>query len=242
MCCSGSLSPEKGVEKAKKWIGLDNQDYASKVSCKEPYQWDKSGKLTKSWGIAEELPPLKYKVVAYDFGIKWNILRSLRLNGMDVTVVPAETSAENVLKRKPDGVFFSNGPADPAAVSYAIDAAKSLIGKVPIMGICLGHQILGIACGGERFRLKFGHHGCNHPVKNLKTKMVEITSQNHNFAISEKNFPSCLHKTHINLNDGTIEGLRHKREPMFAVQYHPESSPGPHDPYYLFVQFKKIMG
>ena len=241
MCCSGSLSPEKGVEKAKKWIGLDNQDYASKVSCKEPYQWDKSGKLTKSWGIAEELPPLKYKVVAYDFGIKWNILRSLRLNEMDVTVVPAETSAANVLKRKPDGVFFSNGPADPAAVSYAIDAAKSLIGKVPIMGICLGHQILGIACGGERFRLKFGHHGCNHPVKNLKTKMVEITSQNHNFAISEKNFPACLHKTHINLNDGTIEGLRHKREPMFAVQYHPESSPGPHDPYYLFAQFKKLM-
>jgi carbamoyl-phosphate synthase small subunit len=241
MCCTGKLSPEKAIQKAKGWEGLDNKDYASKVSCNKPYQWDKDGKLTKSWGICSELPKIEFKVVAYDFGIKWNILRSMRLNGMDVTVVPAKTSAEEVLAKKPDGVFLSNGPADPAAVSYAIEASMKLIGKVPIMGICLGHQILGIACGGERFRLKFGHHGCNHPVKHLENGSVEITSQNHNYAIREDSFPSTVEVTHINLNDQTVEGIRHKKEPMFAVQYHPEASPGPHDPRYLFNQFKELM-
>jgi carbamoyl-phosphate synthase small subunit len=241
MCCSGKLSPEKAVEKAKAWEGLDNKDYASKVSCDKPYQWDKDGELTKSWGICSELPQIELKVVAYDFGIKWNILRSMRLSGMDVTVVPAKTTAEEVLAKKPDGVFLSNGPADPAAVSYAIEASRKLLGKVPIMGICLGHQILGIACGGERFRLKFGHHGCNHPVKRLETGSVEITSQNHNYAIKEDSFPSTVEVTHINLNDQTVEGIRHKKEPMFAVQYHPEASPGPHDPLYLFKQFKELM-
>ena len=241
MCCSGKLSPEKAVEKAKEWEGLDNKDYASKVSCGKPYQWDKDGKLTKSWGICSELPKIEFKVVAYDFGIKWNILRSMRLSGMDVTVVPAKTTAEEVLAKKPDGVFLSNGPADPAAVSYAIDASRKLLGKVPIMGICLGHQILGIACGGERFRLKFGHHGCNHPVKRLETGSVEITSQNHNYAIKEDSFPATVEVTHINLNDQTVEGIRHKKEPMFAVQYHPEASPGPHDPRYLFNQFRELM-
>ena len=241
MCCSGKLSPEQAVEKAKEWEGLDNKDYASKVSCDKPYQWDKDGKLTKSWGICSELPEIEFKVVAYDFGIKWNILRSMRLSGMDVTVVPAKTSAEEVLAKKPDGVFLSNGPADPAAVSYAIEASRKLLGKVPIMGICLGHQILGIACGGERFRLKFGHHGCNHPVKRLETGSVEITSQNHNYAIREDSFPSTVEVTHINLNDLTVEGIRHKKEPMFSVQYHPEASPGPHDPFYLFNQFRELM-
>ncbi len=241
MCCSGKLSPEKAVEKAKEWEGLDNKDYASKVSCGKPYNWDKDGKLTKSWGICSELPKIEFKVVAYDFGIKWNILRSMRLSGMDVTVVPAKTTAEEVLAKKPDGVFLSNGPADPAAVSYAIESSKKLIGKVPVMGICLGHQILGIACGGERFRLKFGHHGCNHPVKRLENGSVEITSQNHNYAIREDSFPSTVEVTHINLNDQTVEGIRHKKEPMFAVQYHPEASPGPHDPRYLFNQFKELM-
>jgi carbamoyl-phosphate synthase small subunit len=241
MCCSGKLSPEKAVEKAKAWEGLDNKDYASKVSCDKPYQWDKDGELTKSWGICSELPQIELKVVAYDFGIKWNILRSMRLSGMGVTVVPAKTTAEEVLAKKPDGVFLSNGPADPAAVSYAIEASRKLLGKVPIMGICLGHQILGIACGGERFRLKFGHHGCNHPVKRLETGSVEITSQNHNYAIKEDSFPSTVEVTHINLNDQTVEGIRHKKEPMFAVQYHPEASPGPHDPLYLFKQFKELM-
>jgi len=160
---------------------------------------------------------------------------------MEVTVVPAATPAERVLEMKPDGVFFSNGPADPAAVSYAVDAAKKLIGEIPIMGICLGHQILGLACGAERFKLKFGHHGCNHPVMRLEDASVEITSQNHNFGLDPESIPDCLEITHINLNDQTVEGIRHKSEPMFAVQYHPEASPGPHDPYYLFDAFKEMM-
>jgi carbamoyl-phosphate synthase small subunit len=235
------LSDEEGVARAKAWCGLDNQDYASKVSCEKAYKWDADGSLTKSWGVADELPEIEYNIVAYDFGIKWNILRSLRLQGFDVTVVPAQTPASEVLAMKPDGVFFSNGPADPAAVTYAIEAAKELIGKVPIMGICLGHQILSIASGADRFRLKFGHHGCNHPVKNLATGEVEITSQNHNFAIAEDSIPDCLEITHINLNDNTVEGIRHKTAPMFAVQYHPEAAPGPHDPAYLFDQFKELM-
>ena len=161
---------------------------------------------------------------------------------MNVKVVPAQTSASDVLKEKPDGIFFSNGPADPAAVKYAIVAAKELIGKVPIMGICLGHQILSMALGADRFRLKFGHHGCNHPVMKLADETVEITSQNHNFAIDAKSIPDSIEVTHINLNDQTLEGVKHKTEPMFAVQYHPESSPGPHDPFYLFDDFKKMMG
>ena len=244
MCCSPEkISPEDAVKKAKEWCGLDNQDYASRVSCGSAYQWDADGSKTLSWGMeATTLPPVKFKVTAYDFGIKWNILRAMRLHGMDVTVVPAKTPAEDVLKNKPDGVFLSNGPADPAAVSYAIDAAKKLVGKVPVMGICLGHQILSMACGGERFRLKFGHHGCNHPVMNLETRGVEITSQNHNFAIKAESMPSCLEITHMNLNDNTVEGISHKTEPMFAVQYHPEAAPGPHDPAYLFGKFEKIMG
>ena len=240
-CSKKNLTPEQGVEKARAWCGLDNQDYASKVCCDKPYQWDPDGLLTMSWGIASELPPVEFKVVAFDFGIKWNILRNLRLHGMDVTVVPAKTTAEEVLKMKPDGVFLSNGPADPAAVTYAIKAAKKLIGKVPVMGICLGHQILGIACGGDRFRLKFGHHGCNHPVKNLLTEKVEITSQNHNFGINLDSMPECLEVTHMNLNDNTVEGFKHRTEPMFAVQYHPEASPGPHDPNYLFNNFRELM-
>ncbi|OGV52343.1 MAG: carbamoyl phosphate synthase small subunit [Lentisphaerae bacterium GWF2_52_8] len=239
-CSPEKLSPEEGIAKARAWCGLDNQDYAVKVTCKEAYQWDLDGSKTKVWNMPE-LPKAELKIVAYDFGIKWNILRMLRLHGMEVTVVPAQTSAAEVLKLKPDGVFLSNGPADPAAVSYAIKASKELVGKVPVMGICLGHQILSLACGADRFRLKFGHHGCNHPVKNLETGAVEITSQNHNFAVDIKSIPSCLEVTHINLNDNTVEGVKHKKEPMFAVQYHPEAAPGPNDPKYLFEQFRKMM-
>jgi len=241
LCCTGALSEEEAVKKAREWQGLVNQDYASRVSCTEPYCWDKDGNLTRSWGIAEDLPPADFNIIAYDFGIKWNILRSLRVNGMDIKIVPAKTPAEKVLEEKPDGVFLSNGPADPAAVSYAIENAKKLIGKVPVMGICLGHQILGLASGAERFKLKFGHHGCNHPVMRLEDRTVEITSQNHNFGLAADSIPSCLEVTHVNLNDQTVEGIRHKTEPMFAVQYHPESSPGPHDPYYLFTEFRKLM-
>lgn len=240
-CSEEDISAEQGVAEARGWSGLDNQDYAAKVTCDESYQWDSDDSLTTSWGIAAELPPADRRIVAYDFGVKWNILRSLRKTGMSVTVVPAKTPAAEVLALRPDGVFFSNGPADPAAVSYAIENAKGLIGKVPIMGICLGHQLLSLACGAERFRLKFGHHGINHPVQKLDDNSIEITSQNHNFAIKADSLPGCLELTHINLNDDTVEGVRHKTEPMFAVQYHPESSPGPHDPYYLFARFREMM-
>ncbi len=236
------ISEADAVEKAKGWEGLDGQDYAARVTCKEPYQWDPDGKLTCTWGIADKLNNADLKIVAYDFGIKWNILRSMRTCGMDVMVVPAETPADKVLAMKPDGVFLSNGPADPSAVTYAIDAAKALIGRVPVMGICLGHQILGLALGGKTYRLKFGHHGCNHPVKDLMTAKIEITSQNHNYAVDFESLDETkVEITHVNLYDGTVEGLRHKKEPVFCVQYHPEAAPGPHDPFYLFNRFRDLI-
>jgi len=241
LCVSGEKSEAEAVELAKAWEGLDGQDYASRVSVDTSFTWDPEGEDSASWGLPGPLPPADIKLVSYDFGIKWNILRSLRQQGMEVQVVPAKTTAEEVLALNPDGVFYSNGPADPAAVQYAADNAKGLIGKVPIMGICLGHQLLSLACGAETYRLKFGHHGCNHPVKDLETGKVEITSQNHNFAVSADPLPSCLEVTHINLNDDTVEGIRHKTKQMFAVQYHPESAPGPHDPYYLFERFRKMI-
>lgn len=238
----GKVSEEDAVLKAREWEGLDNQDYAGKVTCAESFKWDEDGKLTCSWGVAEKLPTADINVVAYDFGIKWNILRSLRLNGMDVTVVPASTSSADVLAMNPDGVFLSNGPADPSAVKYAIKSARELLGKVPMMGICLGHQLLGHAVGGKTVRLKFGHHGCNHPVMDLKTRKVEITSQNHNFAVDQDSIDaSKVNITHINLNDQTVEGIEHRTEPMFSVQYHPEACPGPHDPYYLFKRFRSLI-
>lgn len=244
-CSDEILSDEDCINRAKEWRGLDGQDYASKVSCKTPYNFDDIEMAKSSyWGLSEDekLPEVKFNIVAYDFGIKWNILRSLRLHGISAKIVPATTPYDEVMKYKPDGVFFSNGPADPAAVTYAIDAAKKLIGKVPIMGICLGHQILSIACGAITTRLKFGHHGCNHPVKNLVTGSVEITSQNHNFAVTSESIKNTqLEISHINLNDKSVEGIKHTKEPLFAVQYHPEAAPGPHDPSYLFKQFKDMM-
>lgn len=242
MAVSGTLSEEEAVRRAQAWGGLDGQDYAARVTCDAAYPWDPDGRLTCTWGITEACPDPDLKIVALDFGIKWNILRGLKRMGMDVTVVPAQTGAEAILALKPDGVFFSNGPADPAAVTYAIQTARDLLGRVPIMGICLGHQLLSIAAGGSTYRLKFGHHGCNHPVKDCETGKVEITSQNHNYAVAPDSLdPARVEVTHINLNDGTVEGIRHRTEPMFAVQYHPEAGPGPHDPYYLFDRFRKLI-
>ncbi len=238
----------EAVAKAREWEGLDGQDYAAKVTCEKGYEF-KTGLtgLTRLSGDMSTDPknpvnlvnPVK-RIVCYDFGVKTNILRSLA-SWAKVTVVPAKTPAEEVLKMKPDGVFLSNGPADPAAVTYAIENIKKLLGPLPIMGICLGHQLLSLACGAKTGRLKFGHHGCNHPVKNLATGHVEITSQNHNFAVLPETVPDCLEVTHINLNDNSIEGVRHKTLPAFSVQYHPESCPGPHDSKYLFDEFRKMV-
>jgi carbamoyl-phosphate synthase small subunit len=243
VCATGSVTPEEGVAKAREWCGLDGQDYAAKVSATKAYDWDTDDAKTTTWGAADHaLPPADLKIVAYDFGIKWNILRQLRLHGMRVRVVPAKTTAQAVLALKPDGVFLSNGPADPAAVTYAIDSIRALLGKVPLMGICLGHQLLGTAIGGRTGRLKFGHHGCNHPVQDVQTGKVEITSQNHNFTVLPETLDAgTVEVTHINLNDQTIEGLRHRREPAFSVQYHPEAGPGPHDSRYLFKRFRELI-
>ena len=225
------------IARAREWEGLDGQDYASKVTCERAYEFLSANGAENAKGAASP------HVVCYDFGVKTNILRSLAA-WAKVTVVPAKTPAEEVLAMNPDGVFLSNGPADPAAVTYAIDNIRKILesGKTPVMGICLGHQLLSIACGAKTGRLKFGHHGCNHPVKNLKTGEVEITSQNHNFAVLPESVPDCLEVTHVNLNDNSIEGVRHKTLPAFSVQYHPESCPGPHDSRYLFAEFRKMIG
>jgi len=220
------IFPAEAVKLARAWIGLDGQDYAAKVTTAKSYCWSPEG---------------DFHVVVLDFGVKYNILRKLAEQNLKVTVVPGHTSAPNVLSLNPDGVFLSNGPADPSAVTYAADTIRTLVGKVPMMGICLGHQLLGIACGAECKRLKFGHHGCNHPVKNLLTGAVEITSQNHNYALDQKTLPDSLEMTHLNLNDQTVEGIRHKTEPAFSVQYHPEAAPGPHDSAPLFAQFRQLM-
>ena len=242
LCVSGQVSEADGVARARAWEGLDGKDYAAQVSCEKAFEWDPDGAASRSWGQPKELPPIAHRVVAYDFGIKWNILRNLRQAGMQVTVVPAKTTAAQVLARKPDGVFLSNGPADPAAVEYAIVAIRELLGQVPIMGICLGHQLLGLALGARTYRLKFGHHGCNHPVMNLATREVEITSQNHNFALAQDTLDLAkIEITHQNLNDQTIEGIQCRHVPAFSVQYHPEAAPGPHDAHWMFEKFRGLM-
>ncbi len=242
LSASGRLSEAEAVAAARAWPGLDGQDYASRVTCDRPYRWDEADVLSRPWGSEAPLPPADLRVAVYDYGVKWNILRCLRRAGMAVTVVPAATPAAAVLAMRPDGVLLSNGPADPAALGYAVAAARDLVGKVPLMGICLGHQVLGLALGGRTYRLKFGHHGGNHPVLDRATRRVEITSQNHNYALAAESLDaSRVEVTHVNLNDRTVEGLRHKSEPAFAVQYHPESAPGPHDPLYHFAAFRDLI-
>lgn len=217
---------------------------ASVVSCKEPYRWDEVDRTPFALepgdtGTSNGRP---YNVVAYDYGIKRNILRRLASYGCAVTIVPVDYPAESVLHMNPDGIFLSNGPGDPAAVRAAIGNIKKLIGRKPIFGICLGHQLLGLALGGRTFKLKFGHRGANHPVKHIPTGKIEITSQNHGFAVDPDSLDAAsLEITHINLNDGTNEGFRHRTLPLYSVQYHPEASPGPHDSDYLFRDFITVM-
>ncbi len=236
-----SADAEALVAKARALPHMVGLDLAKTVTVAKPYDWaDPSIDLARE-GKAPAAQ--RFHVVAYDFGIKQNILRRLVDVGCRVTVVPAKTSGEDVLAMKPDGVFLSNGPGDPEPCTYAVEAVRKLAGRVPIFGICLGHQIVGLALGGKTYKLKFGHHGANHPVKNLLTGKVEITAQNHGFAVD----PDSLNLrevelTHQNLNDSTLEGLRHRSLPLFSVQYHPEASPGPHDSHYLFSQFVEQMG
>jgi carbamoyl-phosphate synthase small subunit len=205
-----------------------------------PHGWD-SGPWDLVRGYSAP-PPARHRVVAFDSGIKQNILRCLSGLGCGVEVLPAHASAAEVLERKPDGIFLSNGPGDPEAVPYLIQTVRDLVGKAPIFGICLGNQILGLALGGSTYKLKFGHHGGNHPVKDLLTGKVEITAQNHGFAVDPRSVEKLgLEETHVNLNDGTSEGMRHRELPIFSVQYHPEASPGPHDAHYLFRRFADLM-
>ena len=230
------------VRKAQKSVGLVGRDLVKQVTCQKPYEWEEGEwKILNGKTLLSQKVEKKYFVVAYDFGIKRNILRKLREAGCRVRVVPASTPAEKVLALKPDGVFLSNGPGDPEGVPYAIKNVRFLLGKIPVFGICLGHQILSLALNGNTFKLRFGHHGGNQPVMNISSGKVEITSQNHSFAVEQDSIGSSVEITAINLNDNTIEGIRHKEWPVFSVQYHPESSPGPQDSSYLFHKFTQLM-
>jgi carbamoyl-phosphate synthase small subunit len=232
-------NPESLVAKAKALPKMSGLDLAKHVTCKKPYQWEE-GDWDLEKGYAKK-PSSKYKVVAYDYGIKRNILRLLTSAGCDIMVVPATMPAEDVLAMKPDGVFLSNGPGDPEPVTYAIENIRKILGKKPVFGICLGQQLLGLALGGKTYKLKFGHHGGNQPIMDLTTRKVEIAAENHGFAVDMETVKDQVVMTHVNLNDNTCEGFRHKTLPAFCVQYHPEASPGPHDSRYLFARFIEMM-
>jgi carbamoyl-phosphate synthase small subunit len=234
------LDRDRLVRRAREAPSMEGQDLVGKVTCAAPYDWTE-GHWTLEGGYSQPAEPGRRLVVAFDYGIKRNILRNLVSAGCRVRVVPAATPASAVLDMRPDGVFLSNGPGDPAAVPYAAEAVRQLVGKTPIFGICLGHQILGLALGGRTYKLKFGHHGGNQPVMDLTTGKVEITSQNHGFAVDVDSLGGRAELTHVNLNDQTVEGLSHTQLPLFSVQYHPESSPGPHDANYLFRRFVEMM-
>jgi carbamoyl-phosphate synthase small subunit len=229
------------VERARSIAPMEGSDFVRTVTCEAAYDWPAED--PGEFGITpDRQPKRRLKIAAYDFGMKENILRRLSAHGCDVRVYPAQTPAEELIATAPDGVFLSNGPGDPAPLTYAIDNAKMLVATgLPVFGICLGHQILGLAMGGTTFKLKFGHRGANHPVKKLDTGKIEITSQNHGFAVDPASLPSDVAVTHVNLYDQTVEGLRHKTQPVFSVQYHPEASPGPHDADYLFDDFIKLI-
>jgi len=231
---------ERLRERARALPRIVGRDLVREVTVEAPFGWPQ-GEWRLDRGYVAP-PPARFDVVAYDAGIKLNILRQLRTAGCEVTVVPAGTPAASVLERDPDGVFLSNGPGDPEGVPYLVESVRGLIGKVPIFGICLGQQIIGLAAGGRTYKLPFGHHGANHPVRDLATGRVEITSHNHNFAVDPASVAGGgWEPTHLNLNDGTCEGLRHRELPVFCVQYHPEASPGPHDANYLFGRFTELM-
>ncbi|MBI5651067.1 MAG: glutamine-hydrolyzing carbamoyl-phosphate synthase small subunit [Chloroflexi bacterium] len=250
---SDDLDSESLIHKSRASRAMSGADLAREVTCTQVYEWnygviasEAKQSPTSELEIASSHKPLlamtrAFHIVAYDFGIKHNILRMFAERGCRVTIVPATTRAEDVLALKPDGIFLSNGPGDPAAVTYAIEATKKLLGRVPIFGICLGHQILGLALGAKTYKLKFGHRGGNQPVKHLPSGKVEITTHNHGFAVDANSLPNAVEITHVNLNDNCVEGLRHKNLPAFSVQYHPEAAPGPHDARYLFDEFARMM-
>ena len=247
-CISTELSAAEAIVAAQESPEMEGSDFVKEVSTENPYLWEAE---SREWTIPNtctgqasnflDLPPAQHRIVAFDFGIKYNILRRLRQAGFEVEVLPARASAADVLSRNPDGIFLSNGPGDPAALGYIHEQMRQLIGKKPIFGICLGNQILGHAFGGKTFKLKFGHRGGNQPVKDLRSGRISITSQNHGFAVDPDSLPSNVEVTHINLNDDTVEGIRHKEHPVFSVQYHPEAAPGPNDASYFFREFADMI-
>ena len=247
---TGPVDPEALVAEAQQVTPIEGSDLVRTVSCVEPFDWPAAGEGDADAGLEPAefrlAPPRRstrpLQIAAYDFGLKRNILRRLAAHGCQVRVFPASTPASKLLAMEPDGVFLSNGPGDPAPLDYAVANAKQVLdADVPLFGICLGHQVLALAMGGTTYKLKFGHRGGNHPVKQLSTGQVEITSQNHGFAVDPESLPDDVEVTHENLYDGTVEGLRHRRHPAFCVQYHPEASPGPHDADYLFSRFLEAM-
>ena len=237
------LSDDSLIEKAKKSLGLVGRDLVREVMPESAVQWsDELDEWTAAEIGATDLQGSGAHIVCMDFGMKWNIPRHFASRGNRVTIVPGSTSADDILRLDPDGIFLSNGPGDPEPLDYAFNTISQLIGKRPIFGICLGHQLLSLACGAKTFKLKFGHRGVNQPVIDLATEKVEITTQNHGFAVDEESLPDCLEVTHRNLNDDTVAGVRHREETAFGVQYHPEAASGPHDSHYLFQRFQEQLG